>query len=100
VRVRVDPAMLHSGADESHRASGHAGDGANALSMTPPTAGIFGDFEAAEAFHEAITAAHAAHVKALEEHRDTLHNLGTRTHHAAYSFTEMDDHNAKVLREV
>ncbi len=98
--MRVNPAMLHSGADQSDRASDHAGDGANALSMTPPTAGMFGDFEAAEAFHEAITAAHAAHVKALEKHRDTLQYLGTQTHHAAYSFTEMDDHNAKVLRDV
>jgi Protein of unknown function (DUF2563) len=98
--VRVNPAMLHSGADESHRASEHAADGANALSGTPPTAGMFGEFEAAEAFLEAITAAHAAHVKALESHRNTLHDLCTKTHHAAYTFTAMEDHNAKVLRDV
>ena len=98
--MRVDPAMLHLGADESHRASDHAGDGANALSGAPPIAGMFGEFEAADAFHEAITAAHGAHVKALETHRDTLHDLGVKTHHAAYTFTAMDDDNAKVLRDV
>jgi hypothetical protein len=98
--VRVDPAMLHSGADESHRASEHAAEGANALSGAPPLAGMFGAFEAAEAFHEAITVAHSEHVKALESHRDTLQDLGTKTHHAAYTFTAMDDHNAKVLRDV
>ena len=98
--MRVNPAMLHLGADDSNRASDHAGDGADALSAAAPTAGMFGDFEAADAFHEAITAAHAAHVKALESHRDTLHDLGVKTHHAAYTFTAMDDDNAKVLRDV
>ncbi len=98
--MRVDPARLRSGANESFRASDHLADGANALSETPPTAGMFGEFEAAEAFGRAITAAHAAHVEALQKHRDILRDLGTQTHYAAYSFTAMDDHNAKVLRDV
>lgn len=98
--MRVNPAMLHLGADDSNRASDHAGDGADALSAATPTAGMFGDFEAADAFNEAIVAAHAAHVAALQTHRDTLRDLGTRTHQAAYAFTAMEDHNAKVLRDV
>jgi hypothetical protein len=98
--VRVDPAMLHSGAAETHRASEHAAAGANALSGAVPSAGMFGAFEAAEAFREAITVAHAEHVKALESHRDTLQDLGMKAHHAAYTFTATDDHNAKVLRDV
>jgi hypothetical protein len=98
--MRVDTTMLHSGADESRRASDHAGDGANALSGTPPTAGMFGDFEAADAFHEAISAAHAAHVKSLESHRDTLDDVGSKSHRVANTFTAMDDNNAKVLRDV
>ena len=98
--MRVDTAMLHLGADDSNRASGHAGDGADALSGAPPMAGMFGDFEAADAFNEAFVAAHAAHVTALETHRDTLHDLGTQTHYAADTFSAMEDHNAKVLRDV
>ncbi len=98
--MRVDLTMLHSGADESRRAGDHAGDGASALAAAAPTAGMFGEFEAASAFHEAITAAQAAHVNALESCRDVLHDLGTKTHRAAYTFTAMEDDNAKVLRDV
>lgn len=98
--MRVDPTMLHSGADQSRRAGDHAGDGANALSGAPPMAGMFGDFEAADAFHEALSAAHAAHVKTLESHRDALHDVGAKTHYAAHAFTATEDNNAKVMRDV
>lgn len=98
--MRVDTEMLHSGAAESHRAGDHAQDGANQLSGAGLTDGMFGEFEGAEAFHEAISTAHATHVKALESHSETLRDLGTKTHQAAYTFTATEDHSAKVLRDV
>ena len=96
----VDTAMLHSGATESRRAGEHAQDGANVLAQAPLAVGMFGDFAAAEAFHDAVSSAHAHHIKALQNHRETLDDVGAKTQLVAYSFTAMEDNNAKALREV
>jgi hypothetical protein len=96
----VDTAQLHSGASESRRASEHAQAGANHLSDAPPVAGMFGSFGAADDFHEAVSAAHAYHVKALHNHQENLNDVGTKAHRAGYAFSATEDHNTKVLREV
>jgi len=96
----VDTARLHSGASESYRASEHAHDGANHLSAAAPVAGMFGSFADAEAFHDDVSAAHARHVEALQRHQQNLNDVGTKTHHVAYSFSATEDNNAKVLRAV
>jgi Protein of unknown function (DUF2563) len=96
----VDTAKLHSGATESYRASEHAQAGANHLSSVSPLAGMFGDFAAADDFHDAVSAAHAHHVKALQHHQQSLNDVGARAHHAAYAFTAMDERNASELREL
>jgi len=96
----VDTAMLHSGAAQSHSASEHAQDGANHLSGAGPAAGMFGDFADAEACHDAVASAHAHHVRTLQSHQQNLNEVGTKTHHVAYTFSAMDDDNAKALREV
>lgn len=96
----VDTAMLHSGAAESDRASEHAQDGANHLADTPPTAGMFGDFADADAFHDAVKSAHAHHVKTLQSHGESLSDVGAKTHQVAYSFSAMEESNQKALREV
>ena len=96
----VDTAKLHSGAAESHRASEHAQAGANHLSGAPPVAGMFGDFAAADDFHDALSAAHAHHVKALQNHQENLNDVGAKAHRAGYAFSATEDHNTKVLREV
>lgn len=96
----VDTAMLHSGAAQLRRAGDHAQDGANRLFAAPPVAGMFGDFADAEAFHDAVSSAHAHHGKSLQEHQQSLNDVGTKTHRVAYSFSATEDNNAKVLREV
>jgi hypothetical protein len=96
----VDTAKLHAGAADSHRASEHAQAGANHLSSAPPVAGMFGDFAAADDFHEAVSAAHAYHVNALQNHQESLNGVGAKVHRAGYAFSAMEDHNTKVLREV
>lgn len=96
----VDTAMLHSGAAESRRAGEYAQHGASFLAQAPLAAGMFGDFAAAEAFHDAVISAQAHHVKALQNHRETLDDVGAKTQLVAYSFTATDDNNAKALREV
>jgi hypothetical protein len=96
----VDTAKLHSGAAESVRASEHAQAGANHLSGVSPVAGMFGEFAAADDFHDAISAAHAHHVKALQNHQQSLNDVGAKAHRAGYAFSSMDDRNAKELREL
>ena len=65
-----------------------------------PVAGMFGDFADADDFHEAVSAAHQFHVKALHGHQESLNEVGARAHRTGYAFSEMDERNAKVLREL
>jgi Protein of unknown function (DUF2563) len=96
----VDTDLLHSGANVSHRAGGHAQDGAAQLSRGPLVSGMFGDFPTAENFHDAVSAAHAQHVENLRAHQETLTELGRKAHYAANGFTDMDDRNAAKMRAV
>lgn len=96
----VDTELLHSGGNESHRAGGHAQDGADHLARGPLMSGMFGELAAADAFHEAVTAAHAQHVKNLQAHQEALTAVGTKAHYAAKGFSNMDTHNAAELRAV
>jgi hypothetical protein len=96
----VDTDLLHSGANESLRAGGHAQDGADQLSRCPLASGMFGGFPAADTFHQAVTAAHGQHVKNLQAHREALTGLGHKAHYAADGFTNMDDRNAAEERSV
>jgi hypothetical protein len=96
----VDPQLLRSGGNQSHRAGGHAQDGADHLARGSLASGMFGDFSAADAFHGAVSAAHGQHVKNLQAHSETLTGVGTKAHAAATGFTNMDTHNAAELRAV
>jgi Protein of unknown function (DUF2563) len=96
----VDPDLLHSGANESHRAGGHARDGADQLSRGPLLFGMFGGFAAAEAFHDEVSAAHAQHIKNLQGHQQTLTEVSRKGHYAANGFVDMDDRNAAEMRAV
>lgn len=59
---------------------------------------MFGDFAAADAFHEATGKSHAHHVRTLSRHRETLTGVGRAAHAAAAGFTAMDEHNAASIR--
>jgi hypothetical protein len=98
--MRVDTDKLHSGAAQSYRASEHAQTGANHLSGAAPVSGMFGDFADADDFHAALSAAHAHHVESLQNHQESLNDVGARAHHAGYAFTAMDDRGAEELREL
>jgi hypothetical protein len=96
----VDTELLHSGANESHRAGVHAQDGADRLTRGPLMPGMFGEFAAAEAFHDAVRAAHTQHVKALQAHGEVLTAVGSNAHRAATAFSAMDARNAAAERAV
>ena len=96
----VDTGSLVSGADKSHSAAAHARDGADQLGRGPLASGMFGGFPAAEAFHDAVSAAHATHVRSLQAHEETLTAIGGKAERAAVGFTEMEERNAAKLRAV
>jgi hypothetical protein len=96
----VDTALLHSGGNDSHRAGGHAQEGADQLARGPLASGMFGDFAEADLFHEAVTAAHTRHVENLQGHTQTLTDVGSKAHYAARGFTSMDQHNAGEMEAV
>ncbi|WIM87102.1 DUF2563 family protein [Candidatus Mycobacterium wuenschmannii] len=98
--MRVDTAKLHSGAAGSFRASEHAESAANHLSGSSPVAGMFGDFGEADAFHEALAAAHTQHLNSLQSQQQHLNDVGAWAHRAGSSFTAMDEHNTSELRKL
>ncbi|ODQ98756.1 hypothetical protein BHQ21_25735 [Mycobacterium sherrisii] len=96
----VDTGLLHSGGSKSHRAGGHAQDAADRLSRGPLLSGMFGDFSAADEFHEAVSLAHGKHVKNLQAHGETLTSIGGKAYQAEAGFTDMEAHNSADLRAV
>ncbi len=94
----VDTRLLHAGGSDSHRAGEHAQEGANALSRAPLSSGMFGEFAAADAFHEAVDSARAQHATNLQAHQQVLTAVGDKAHRATAGFTEMDDHTACEMR--
>lgn len=96
----VDTELLHSGGNESHRAGAHAQEGADQLAQASLASGMFGDFAAADSFHEALTVAHAQHVQNLQGNKEALIDVGAKAHYAARGFTTVDQHNAGEMREV
>ncbi len=96
----VDTELLRSGANESHRAGGHAQEAADHLSRGPLMSGMFGEFAAAEEFHDAVRSAHTQHVQTLQAHREALTAIGGKAHLAANGFTAMDARNAAAERAV
>lgn len=96
----VDTELLRSGANESHRAGSHAQEAADRLARGPMMSGMFGEFAAAEKFHDALRTAHSQHVKTLQAHQEALSALGSKAHQAANGFTAMDARNAAAERAV
>jgi hypothetical protein len=96
----VDPKTLHSGGDQSHRAGDHAQEAAGHLSRASLSSGMFGEFPAADDFHDAVGVSHGQHVKKLQAHQETLTGIGSRAHRAATEFVDMDDRGAAKLQAV
>jgi hypothetical protein len=94
----VDPELLKSGANESHRASAYAQHGAAHLEHGLLPSGMFGDFGAGEMFSVTVNSARTKHVRGLNAHREALTVLGAKAEHAAAELMAMDENNAAQLR--
>ncbi len=61
---------------------------------------MFGDFAAADTFHDTLTAAHAHHIATSDAHRNVLDGVDRRARHVANEFTTMERANTEAVREV
>jgi hypothetical protein len=98
--MRVQVGDLHAGAAHARTAGEHAQDSAQHLSQAQLGSGMFGDFAAADSFHDTISTAHAHHIAASEAHRNVLNGVDHRARHVANEFTTMDHANTEAVREV
>ncbi|MEB3031642.1 DUF2563 family protein [[Mycobacterium] nativiensis] len=98
--MHVIPQALRTGANVSDDAGGHANTGAQRLGLAGVTTGMFGDFEAAHSFHTALGTAKDGHRDALAAHHENLTGIAENVRTAATTFTNMDNHNAELLRDV
>ncbi|WP_024443579.1 DUF2563 family protein [Mycobacterium sp. UM_WGJ] len=98
--MHVDPHVLRTGANVSDDAGAHANDGAQRLDVAGVTAKMFGDFDDAHGFQAALGSAKDSHRDALHSHHQNLTGIAEKVRTAAAGFTEMDNHNAQLLRDV
>ena len=98
--MHVVPHALRTGANVSDEAGGHADNGAQRLGVTGVPAGMFGDFEDAHSFHTALGSTKDDHRDALAGHHANLTGIAENVRTAATTFTNMDNRNARLLRDV
>lgn len=96
----VDTDGLHSGAAHSRNAGVHVQDSSQHLSGAQLGVGMFGDFAAAESFHDAMSTAHTHHVAIAEAHHKVLNGVGLKAHRIANDFTATENTNVQTLRGV
>ncbi|OBI72352.1 DUF2563 family protein [Mycobacterium sp. E740] len=94
----VDTDLLRMGADFSKSAGEIVKRGAAELASTPVPAGIFGDFDAAHAFHNALGRAHEAQVATMHSHHAGLSGLAEKANDGAAHFVKQDDAGAAAVR--
>jgi hypothetical protein len=96
----VDSGLLQSGGNESRQAGEHVQQAAQHLSSADLLPRMFGDFAAAQEFHESTASLRVHHTQLLSRHRETLGAVGLGALKAAVGFAEMDENNAARVRAV
>lgn len=90
----VDTDLLRMGAEFSRSAGTIVQRGASEFGSIRLSPGIFGDFEAARGFHQALTSAHRMHSSAMAGHHAELESLAEEVHSAANTFQAQDEQSA------
>jgi hypothetical protein len=93
----VDTDLLLMGADFSQSGGAIVQRGAARLASTQPTAGIFGDFDAAHGFHRALSRAQEGHVTTMQRHRAEFDALAEKATSAAAIFIKRDETSGSAL---
>lgn len=96
----VDFGGLRGGANTSYTAADHAYAGAGRLSRANIGSTIFGDFDEAKSFQQALSSARSRHAKLAEEQYTSLGAVGDKAHVATNGFVDMEMKNAATLDDV
>lgn len=93
----VDTDLLRMGADFSQSAGAIVQRGADKLASSTLRAGVFGDFDAAHGFHEALCRAHEAQVSTMQGHHSAFEALAGDASAAARIFQHEDEASGSAL---
>lgn len=89
---------MRTGGDSSEFAGAAAKKAAARLAQTSPAQGIFGDFDAASAFHKALTAARDDHVQRSHDHDARLRDISGKAYFGAWAVADTDANGADAIR--
>ncbi len=93
----VDTDLLRMGAEFSQSAGAIVQRGADKFASTPVKSGVFGDFDAARGFHQALCRAHDVHVSTMNGHRTAFEALASDANTAAAIFQHEDEASGSAL---
>jgi len=93
----VSPDGLDAGAGRCDDAAISASSGAEILHGVSVESGIFGDFDAAHAFHGVANDTHTYHVEKFAVHREGLSGLSGKGRDAATAFVATDEQSGDAL---
>lgn len=94
----VDTGLLRMGAEFSKSAGDIVKRGANEFSSTALPAGIFGDFDVAHDFHQALRSAHETQVTTMQSHYSRFEGLAEKAEVGAAAFAAQDEASKTALR--
>lgn len=86
----VDTELLRMGADFAYSAATIIQRGATQFSSVRSRSGMFGDFESAHGFHEAVDSAQNSYLTSMNNHSTALSTLADKVNTAASTFTTKD----------
>lgn len=96
----VEPELLSSGGQVARNAGERVLGGAAALSAAPIGSSIFGNFAAAESFHQRLSAHHIGQVTEMRANHQTLTEVGAKAKTSSVQFSETEARNFSTLDNV
>lgn len=93
----IDTDLLRMGAAFSDSAGTLVQRGANEFGAAQPRGGIFGDFAAAEQFHQALSQTQDRHARNMQGHYTALTTLAGKANDAAVTFVSKDTESAATI---
>lgn len=96
----VEPELLSSGGDVARSAGERVRGGAADLSGASMESTIFGDFAAAQSFHQRLSAHRNTQVSRMHDNHQTLTDVGSKAKTASGWFTETEERNTSAVDTV
>lgn len=96
----VDFDGLRGGANTSYTAADHAYEGATRLSRASAGTSIFGNFDEARSFQQALTDAQRRHARLAQENCTSMGAVGDKAHVATDGFIDMETRHTAKLDDV